>query len=51
VQQDVLRLDVAVDDAVRVRLAERVGDLARDAQRLVDRKLALAVELVSASRR
>jgi hypothetical protein len=47
VQQDVLRLDVAVDDAVRVRLAERVGDLARDAQRLVDRKLALAVELVA----
>ena len=32
-QQDVLRLDVAMDDAVPVRVVERVGDLARDARR------------------
>jgi hypothetical protein len=35
-QQDVLRLDVAVHDAARVGVGERVGDLAREAHRLVD---------------
>ena len=39
VQQDVLGLDVAVDDVVTVRVVERVGDLARDAGRLLDRQL------------
>ena len=38
VQQDVLRLDVAVHDRVRVRGAERAGDLDRVRQRLVDRQ-------------
>ena len=38
-EQDVLGLDVAMDDAVRVRVLERVGDLARDAHRVVDREL------------
>ena len=33
-EQDVLGLDVAVDDAVLVRVAQGVGDLARDADRL-----------------
>ena len=47
VQQDVLGLDVAVDDAVPVRVVERVGDLARDAHGLVDRQLRLAVEPVA----
>ena len=41
-QQNVLGLDVAMDHAVLVRVVERVGDLARDAQRVVDRKLPLA---------
>ena len=46
-QQDVLRLDVAVDDAVVVRVVERAGDLARDAQRVGHRQLPLAVEPVA----
>ena len=46
-EQDVLRLDVAVHDAVAVRVVERVGHLARDAERLVDRQLPLAVEPVA----
>ena len=36
-QDHVARLDVAVDDALRVRLGEPVGDLRRDLERLVDR--------------
>ena len=40
VQQDVLGLDVAVHDAVAVRVVERVGHLAGDAHRVVDRELA-----------
>ena len=47
VQEDVLRLDVAVDDAVAVRIVERRGDLARDADRVVDGELLLAVEPVA----
>ena len=43
-QQDVLRLDVAMHDAERVRGAQRVGDLAGDAHRVVDRQLPLALE-------
>ena len=43
-QQDVLRLDVAMDHAEAVRVAERIGDFARDADRFVDRQLAVALE-------
>ena len=38
VQQDVLGLDVAVHDLVRVRATERAGDLDRVGERLVDRQ-------------
>ncbi len=34
---DVLRLEVAMDDALLVRRLQRVGDLARDLQRIVER--------------
>jgi hypothetical protein len=44
-QQDVLRLDVAMDHTVAVRVIERVGDLGRDAHRLLDAELRLAIEL------
>ena len=47
VQQDVLRLDVAVDDAVAVGVVERVGHLDGDRAPRVDRKLALGVEPVA----
>ncbi len=47
VQQNVLGLDVAMDDAVPMRVVERVGHLARDAHRLVDAELRLAVELLA----
>ena len=39
-EQDVLGLDVAVDNAVRVRGIERAQQFARDAQRVLDRELA-----------
>ena len=39
-EQDVLRLDVAVDDPVLVGVVQRVGDLAGDAERLGERELA-----------
>ena len=45
-QQDVLRLDVAVDHAVAVGVVQRAGDLAGDGERLVQAELVLAVELV-----
>jgi hypothetical protein len=35
-QQDVLRLDVAVDDTLSVRVVERAGHLAGDVQRVLD---------------
>ena len=43
VQQNVLGLDVAMDHAVAMRVVERVGHFARDAHRLVDAELRLAV--------
>ena len=46
VEQDVLRLDVAVHDLVRVRAAERAGDLDRVGQRLVDRQPAEPADAV-----
>ena len=42
-QQDVLRFDVAMDDVVTMRIAERIGDLAGDLQRVLERKLALSL--------
>ena len=44
VQQDVLGLEVAMDDAVAVRVVERAGDRGGDADRFVDRELLLAIE-------
>ena len=41
-QQDVLRLDVAMDHATGVGVAERVGDFAGDEQGIVDRQLPFA---------
>ena len=46
-QEDVLGLDVPVHDPLRVRMAERVGDLPRDAHGLVERELLLALEPVA----
>jgi hypothetical protein len=46
-EHDVLGLDVAVDDVVAVRVRERIGDLARDLERVIDRQLLLACEPVS----
>ena len=45
-QQDVLGLDVAVDDALRVRRVERAQHLAREAEGVVHRKLAFPGEAV-----
>ena len=45
--QDVRRLDVAVDHAPVVRIPERVGHLAGDLDRAVDRELLLAVNALS----
>ena len=44
VEQNVVGLDVAVDDAALVRVGERVGDLAQHAPRLVDRQLPVLVQ-------
>ena len=41
-EQDVLGLDVPVHDALAVRVAQRVGHLAGDLQRVVERQLTLA---------
>ena len=50
-QQNVLGLDVAMDHAERVRVAERVGDLARDAHRVVDRAAAARARAARAASR
>jgi len=44
VDQDVVRLDVAVDDVVLVRIGERVGDLRRIPNGLLERQMPLAVQ-------
>jgi hypothetical protein len=41
-QQDVFRLDVAMDDAACVRVGERVGDILSDPNRVLERELLLA---------
>ena len=46
VEQDVLGLDVAVDDAVPVRVVERRGDLGGDSHRVGHGQLLLPVEPV-----
>ena len=46
-EQDVLGLDVAMDHAGGVRVAERVGDFARDPHGFVDRQLLLARQPVA----
>ena len=46
-QQDVLRLDVAMDHAACVRVAQRVGDFAGDLQRSVNGKLLFPVETIA----
>jgi hypothetical protein len=44
-EQDVLRLDVAVDDSVPVSVRQRAGDLTRQSQRFVEGKGLLPVEM------
>ena len=46
-QEDVLGLDVAVDQAVAMGVFQGGGDLAHDADRLVDRELLFPGEPVS----
>ena len=46
-QQNVLRLDVAVDHAVTVRVVERVGHFARDAHGIVHAELRFAVQFLA----
>ena len=50
VQQDVVRLDVAVDDLVAVRVGERVGHLARNTRRVADVELLLRLEQLAQRR-
>src|SRR3989449_1027786 len=46
-EENVLGLDVAVDDALPVGVAERVGDVAGDPERLVEREPALAPQAMA----
>ena len=43
-EQDVLRLDIAMNHALAVGIGERVGDLTSDAEGIVERELLLAFE-------
>ncbi len=43
-EKNVLRLDVPMNDSTRVRVRQRVRDFARDAHRVGDRQLTLALE-------
>ena len=43
-QHDVLRLDVAVHNVVAVRIRQRVGDLARDLEGVIERQLRLPLQ-------
>ena len=47
VQQDVLRLDVAMNDALAVGVAQRIRDLPCDAQCVIQRELLLAGDPVA----
>ena len=47
IEQDVRGLDVAVDDIAAVGVAQGVGDLARDLERVADRELAFTVEALA----
>ena len=46
-EEDILRLDVAVDDLLPMRCLERASDRLGDAQRLFDRKLFFAIQPVA----
>ncbi len=46
-QQDVFRLDIAVNELVLVRIGQRIGHLARDAERLVHGQLPLPPQAVA----
>ena len=46
-QQDVLRLDVAVDDTLAVSIMHGVGDLGRDPNGVIHRKLFFPTEPVT----
>ena len=46
-QQDVFRLDIAVNELVLVRMGQRIGHLARDAERVVDGQLRLPPQAVA----
>jgi hypothetical protein len=48
-EQNIFRLDVAVNDAVLVRVIESVCNFSRDQYRLIDGKLMLALELIAES--
>ena len=47
VEEDVLRLDVAVDDALRVRVGKRIGHLVRNAHGVVNRQLLVAHQAIA----
>ena len=46
-EQDVLRLDVAMDHAPLVRVVERVSHLARDSQRVLERQLPVVPQQIA----
>jgi len=43
-QHDVLRFDVAVHNVVAVRIRQRIGDLARDLEGVIERQLRLPLQ-------